>query len=159
MQSERFNSVDMIINCFAVMIRINSIILIIFMFLKDRHALSDEIKKDKDAFQKLFKTATVAITLESCCISIIFSVTDSNYSEMCYEMTDNEFKKMTAATVDLKDLKDLKVKKQAATAYKQFKAHSNVHINLHFKIIATEYTTSNNINVLIEKNKHKYVVY
>lgn len=95
----------------CILTRINFIILIIFMFLKDRHALSNEIKKDKNVFSKLFKTATVAITLESHCTSIIFLVINSSYSKMYYKTTNNEFKKMIVATVDLKDLKDLKVKK------------------------------------------------
>ncbi len=48
---------------------------------------------------------------------------------------------------------------QTAKEYFNDRKYSNVHTVIHYKIMMHEYEILNNCNVLIEENKHKYLLY
>ena len=155
MRVEEFDAVNMIVHCYDVMTKSNSIILITSMSFKNQRALSNKISKDKEAFQILFEIVMMTITSTNHRASLTSSTTSSKYSEIQYETADNEFKKMIVSTMNLVDLKNVKMKKEITITFRQFKSYLNIHIKLHFKVITIEYATLNNVNVLIEEDKHK----
>jgi len=82
MRVEEFDAVNMIIHCYDVMTKSNSIILITSMSFKNRHALLNEVSKDREAFQILFEIAMITITSTNHHASLTSSTTSSRYNEI-----------------------------------------------------------------------------
>lgn len=149
MRSKGFDAVDMIVSCFALQAHSNAVILAKSMSSTDRHNLPKIIRTARRGFQKLFEAAAIATstTIPSNQTSRAGSQS-SQYSEIRY-LSDRELEEASTITEGLKAT-------DKAKEFRQYQQRPNLHTGLHFSVMAAEYATPNNCNVLIGEDKHKF---
>lgn len=149
-----------IIQVFAAMALVNSIIMSRSMSSSDRRAMNDLILRSREGYQRLCEAACIASSsTRSRSVSLAPSRSPSpartipsrpNLSPLFCPTDDvqDEGESLPLGTVTTKK----------AVEYLAFRGQPNVHVALHHYDMAKEYAIPFNCNILIGEDKHRYVL-
>lgn len=142
---DKIMTLDLIITSFAIIAKINTLLMTDCLFAKDCVNFQAAVKNARRLFQRLHKAASSAISASQQESRVSFSFFQRSSVLASTQVVESVKSAIKAALIK---------KSSSQNEFKKIIKCFNVYIDLHHQLTMNEYDICSNCNVLIEEDKH-----